>query len=169
MRQLIILQKSCLGVYKGCVAEKAYEKPIPKERSKPRAKDVLHLVHFDVCGLMEVSLLGGPRYFIASIDHFSNQVEVFAIKNKPETAKFYLIYEKMAEREAGNKIRQIRSDKGGEYMSNILQSYFEESGIQHQLMVSYTSHQNGVAERQNRTPLILVRSMLAGKSLGKNL
>ena len=40
-----------------------------------------------------------------------------------------------------------------------------ENGISHQLTMSYTSQQDGVAERQNRTLLNMVRSMMAHADL----
>ncbi len=45
----------------------------------------------------------------------------------------------------------IRSDNGGEYTSNAFEKYLTDLGIDHQTTVPYTSHQNGVAERTNRT------------------
>ena len=82
------------------------------------------------------------------------------IKRKSEVAGCFLEYEKYAERQTGRKIRVLRSDRGGEYLSNHLTSYFKHQGIVHELTASYTPQQNGIAERFNRTSLNMVRSMM---------
>ena len=65
-------------------------------------------------------------------------------------------------------LKAIRSDNGGEYLSNGFKGYLEEHGIHHQLTVAYTPQQNGVAERMNRTLMNLVRSMLHHKGIHKS-
>ncbi len=54
----------------------------------------------------------------------------------------------------------MRTDNGGEYISNQFKEYLSQHGIEHQLTIAYTPQQNGVAERMNRTLLDLIRSML---------
>ncbi len=61
----------------------------------------------------------------------------------------------------------MRTDNGGEYLSNKFRAYLSEHGIHHQLTVAYTPQQNGVAERMNRTLMNLVRSMLHHKGIEK--
>ena len=65
-------------------------------------------------------------------------------------------------------VKVLRSHNGDEYLSNDFKQYLSENGIHHQLTVAYTSQQNGVAERINKTLLDLVRSMLHHKSLPKH-
>ena len=45
----------------------------------------------------------------------------------------------------------MRDDKGGEYMSTEFTRFLAESGISRQHTVRNEPHQNGVAERANRT------------------
>ena len=59
------------------------------------------------------------------------------IKLKSEVAGCFLEYEKYAERQTGRKIRVLRSDRGGEYLSNHLTSYFKHQGIVYELTASY--------------------------------
>lgn len=47
----------------------------------------------------------------------------------------------------------LRTDRGGEYLSGLFNAYLATKGIQRQLTVANTPHQNGVAERKNRTLL----------------
>ena len=154
-------------VCEGCVKGKVHRSPIPKTRTSPRASDLLDKVHSDVCGPVEVPSLGGSRYFVTFIDEHSNWVTVFLLKRKSEVAVRFLEYEKLAERQTGRKRRVLRSDRGGEYLSDMLSSYFKHQGIVHELTAADTPHQNGVAERFNRTSLKLVRSMLNHMSVPK--
>jgi len=164
-----ISNMSCNKVCQACVEGKAHRGPISKERSSKRSSGLLDLVHSDVCGPMEADSIGGSRYFVTFIDDFSNWVTVYPMKHKSETAGCYLKFEKLAERHTGKKIRVLRSDRGGEYLSEFLHGHLENAGIKHELTVAYTPHQNGVAERMNRTLVSLVRSMLHGKGLSKDL
>ena len=75
-------------------------------------------------------------------------------------------YKKEVENQLGRNIKILRSDCGGEYMSDPFSDFLKENGIIHQLTMSYTPQQNGVAERCNTTLLDMVRSMLNHSSLG---
>ncbi|GJU59039.1 retrotransposon protein, putative, ty1-copia subclass [Tanacetum coccineum] len=59
----------------------------------------------------------------------------------------------------GKKIKALRSDRGGEYLSQEFKDYLSENGIVQNLTSPYTPQQNGVSERRNRTLLDMVRSM----------
>ena len=150
-----------------CAVSKAHRSPIPKARSSERAKGMLDRIHSDVCGPMDVPSLGGSRYFVTFIDEHSNWVVVYLMKQKSEVVDRFLEFEKYAERQTGRKIRVIRSDRGGEYLSNSLSKYLKHQGIIHELTAAYTPHQNGISERFNRTILDLVRSMLSHRGVPK--
>ncbi|GJR68656.1 retrotransposon protein, putative, ty1-copia subclass [Tanacetum coccineum] len=63
------------------------------------------------------------------------------------------------ELQLGKKIKALRSDRGGEYLSQEFKDYLSENGIVQNLTSPYTPQQNGVSERRNRTLLDMVRSM----------
>nr|GEV52305.1 hypothetical protein [Tanacetum cinerariifolium] len=62
---------------------------------------------------------------------------------------------------------QKRSDRGGEYNSKEFKGFCENNGIQRQLTAAYTPHQNGVAERKNRTLMNMVRSIMSARKVPK--
>lgn len=66
-------------------------------------------------------------------------------------------------------MRAASSDRGGEYLSNFLESRFKICGIKRELTGVYMPQQYGVAERQNHTLINLLRYMLQGKGLSKAL
>ena len=150
-----------------CVFGKATRSVIPKQRSSSRAQNCLDLVHSDVCGPLEVHSVGGSRYFITFVDDHSNWVVVYTMRNKSEAFAKYKLFEKFAETHTGRKVKVLRTDRGGEYLSTEFKSYLDTNGTQHQLTTAYTPQQNGVAERLNRTLIDLVRSMLSHKQVSK--
>ena len=58
------------------------------------------------------------------------------------------------------RLKVLRSDNGGEYLSSEFRDYLSREGIRYELTIPKTPQQNGVAERMNRTLVESVRSML---------
>ena len=87
--------------------------------------------------------------------------------NNFESFYYYKMFANFSQTHTGNKIKVLRTDRGGEYLSDEFESNLNDSGTQHQLTAAYTPEQNGVAERLNRTLMNLVRSMLANKQVSK--
>ena len=67
----------------------------------------------------------------------------------------------------GCKIKNLRTDNGGEYTSNEFTTYLKQEGICHELTVPKTPQQNDVVERMNRTLVETIRSMLSDTKLPK--
>ena len=84
---------------------------------------------------------------------------------KSEAFHYYKLFAYYAQTHSGRKIKILRNDRGGEYLSGEFQTHLDESGTQHQMTSAYTPEQNGVAERLNRTLMNVVRSMLAHKTI----
>ena len=169
------------SVCNGCVYGKGHQAPIPK-KSTTRSSAVLELVHTDVAGPISTPSRGGARYFITFIDDYSKWTTVYMMRDKSESFDCFKRFHRQAETRFSKKLRRIdfkhftndqrllktlRSDNGGEYLSNGFKRYLEEHGVHHQLTVAYTPQQNGVAERMNRTLIDLVRSMLHHKGIDK--
>ena len=73
------------------------------------------------------------------------------------------------ERQLNRKIKVIKSDRGGEYYGKITEvgqvpglfaKFLESKGICAQYTMPGTPQPNGMAERQNRTLMDMVRSMM---------
>ncbi|KAL0448056.1 UNVERIFIED_CONTAM: Retrovirus-related Pol polyprotein from transposon TNT 1-94 [Sesamum latifolium] len=70
-------------------------------------------------------------------------------------------YRLKIENQTGRKIKALRSDQGGEYLSGEFIDYLKENGILSQWTPPGTPQFNGVAERRNRTLLDMIRSMMS--------
>ncbi|GKB73584.1 retrotransposon protein, putative, ty1-copia subclass [Tanacetum coccineum] len=68
--------------------------------------------------------------------------------------------ENEVENQLGKTIKALRSDQGGEYISQEFKNYLKACEIFQQLTPPYTPQHNGVSERRNRTLLDMVRSMM---------
>jgi transposase InsO family protein len=58
------------------------------------------------------------------------------------------------------RIKWLRSDWGGEFVSNEFEEFYELHGIKRQFSATRTPQQNGVVERKNWTKQYIVRKML---------
>ena len=150
----------------GCLLGKQFRNSFPKE-SYSRAKKPLELIHTDVCGPISLSSLGKNNYFLLFIDDFSRKTWVYFLKQKSEVFEAFKTFKAAVENESGQKIKALRSDRGGEFTSKEFQEFCAISRIRHFLTVPRSPQQNGVAERKNRTILDMARSMLKSKHLLK--
>ena len=57
-------------------------------------------------------------------------------------------------------MKALRSDNGGEYISNEFKDLRSKEGIRRELIAPHNPQQNGVAERKNRTIVGAARVML---------
>jgi transposase InsO family protein len=103
------------------------------------------------------------------VDDFSKKSWVYLLRHKSEVLDNFKVWIKMAERQCGKKVKTIRSDNGGEYVSKEFRDYTENLGIVHQVTAPYTPQQNGVAERLNRTLMEAVRCMMHGAKVPERL
>lgn len=139
----------------------------PFKRSHTRAKEVLELVHSDLCGPMENESIGGARYFLVFVDDHSRKIFVYFLKQKSEVLSYFIEFRSMVEKQTGKKLKILRTDNGGEYVNSSMKNEMKKHGIQHQKSVVYSPQQNGVAERANRKLVEKAKCMLFDANLGK--
>ena len=103
-----------------------------------RATKPLELVHTDVCGPMRVQARGGYEYFVNFTDDYSRYGFVYLMRQKSETFDKFREYKAEAEKKLGVHIKQLRSDRGGEYLSGEFKFYLTQEGIVSQLLAPGT-------------------------------
>ncbi|GJT00921.1 retrotransposon protein, putative, ty1-copia subclass [Tanacetum coccineum] len=146
-----------------CISGKMTRKPFSHKTEK--VKDVLGLIHTDVCGPLRHVSKKGASYFITFTDDYSRYGYVYLLKHKHEVFETFKVFKNEVENQLGKTIKAIRSDRGGEYISQEFKDYLKAYGIVQQLTPPYTPQHNGVSERRNRTLLNMVRSMMSLKTL----
>ena len=130
-----------------------------------RANELLDLIHTDVCGPLRSDARGGYKYFITFTDDFSRYVYVYLMRHKSESFEMFKSFQNEVQNQLGKTIKALRSDQGGEYLSQEFDGHLRTCGIISQLTPLGTPQWNGVSERRNRTLLDMVRSMMSPTDL----
>ena len=160
-------QSFCEACVQGKMHRSPHKSLIKIKSKKIKSKKKLQLVHTDVCGPMQNHSFGGSRYFITFIDDYSRCCKVYFLKRKSEALEKFKEFKVAVENESGMKIRSMRADRGGEYLSGEFKHYLKKCGIRSEFTAAYSPQQNGVAERMNRTLMEAARSMMSHASLSK--
>ncbi|GJY76735.1 retrotransposon protein, putative, ty1-copia subclass [Tanacetum coccineum] len=155
-----------LGKCVSCLSGKMARKPYSHQVE--RAKDLLGLIHTDVCGPFRIVSRQGASYFVTFTDDFSRYGYVYLLKHKHEVFETFKVFQKEVENQLGKTIKSLRSDRGGEYMSQEFLDHLKEHGIIAHRTPPYTPQNNGVSERRNQTLLDMIRSMMSQTTLPKS-
>jgi len=151
-----------------CVYGKAAMTPMPSAGGG-RVTKRLQLVHSDLGGPMSEPSRGDALYFGTFTDDFSRWTDVVFLHKKSDLLAEYKKWLTKAQLHTGSKIMVLRSDNGGEYVSNAFKALHDENGTTHQTTVPDTPQQNGVAERLNRVLVEMARTMLRHKDVDQDL
>jgi hypothetical protein len=148
----------------GCLASKQTMLPFPIATSF-RAQKPLQLVYVDLCGPITPATPGGNKYFMLLVDDYSRWMQVYMLKSKDQACEAFVKFKAETENQTGERIKVLRSDRGGEFLSGVFAGVCENAGIKRQLTAPYTPQQNGVVERRNRIVVEMARSMLKGMNV----
>ncbi|KAD5802565.1 hypothetical protein E3N88_13925 [Mikania micrantha] len=156
-------QNDSFDICESCLQGKMTKAPF--NRINERAKDLLGIIHSDVCGPFKPISRNGERYFITFTDDYSRYGYVYLLRHKDEAFETFKIFKNEVKNQLNKSIKILRTDRGGEYLSDAFQEHLRSCGIISQLSPPGTPQHNGVSERRNRTLLDMVRSMMARSTL----
>ncbi|GJX43107.1 retrotransposon protein, putative, ty1-copia subclass [Tanacetum coccineum] len=100
--------EKCVPCMSGKMARKPYTHQVE------RAKDLLGLIHTDVCGPFKIMSRQGASYFVTFTDDFSRYGYVYLLKHKHEVFETFKVFQKEVENQLGKTIKSLRSDRGGD-------------------------------------------------------
>lgn len=119
---------------------------------------ILEYVHSDMWDPSQVASLSDKWYYVVFIDDYSRFVWVYFLKKKSEVFATFKSWRAQVEtwtvhrvKALNVRVRYLRSDNGGEYISKEFGEYCKAEGITCHLTTVYTPQQNAVCERLNRT------------------
>jgi len=121
----------------GCVLGKQHRKPFP-QASSFRAEKGLELVHADLCGHITPKTLGGAAYFLLVVDDCGRYMWVEMLKTKDQALDYFKKIKLRAEVESGEKLKALRTDRGGEFTSNLFSIFCSDGGIKHYTTTPYS-------------------------------
>nr|GEX96960.1 retrotransposon protein, putative, Ty1-copia subclass [Tanacetum cinerariifolium] len=93
-----------------CISGKMTRKPFSHKTEK--VKDVLGLIHTDVCGPLRHVSKKGASYFITFTDDYSRYGYVYLLKHIHEVFKPFKVFKSEVENQLEKTIKAIRSDRG---------------------------------------------------------
>jgi hypothetical protein len=141
-----------------CALGKQARDPFPTSQTK--LDHPLAIVSSDICGPFPSSGSKGLRYIVTFVDGYSRFVVVYSVSEKSALFDCFKLFLAQLERQTGFALKVLRSDNGGEYISNRLKDFCREKGIIQQFSTIYSPQKNGIAERMNRTLVEYCRCML---------
>ncbi len=110
----------------------------------------------------------GEKYIVTFIDDYTRFGITYLIRAKSDVLESFQDYKRKVECQHGKKIKVLRTDNGGEYVSKEFDKVRNGYGIRRQLTIPETPQQNGVAERRNRTLAETTRCLLLESKLPKS-
>ncbi|GJT31049.1 zinc finger, CCHC-type containing protein [Tanacetum coccineum] len=97
--------EKCVSCMSGKMARKPYSHQVE------RAKDILGLIHTDVCGPFRTVSRQGASYFITFTDDYSRYGYVYLLKHKHEVFETFKVFQKEVENQLRKTIKSLRSDR----------------------------------------------------------
>nr|GFB21504.1 zinc finger, CCHC-type [Tanacetum cinerariifolium] len=96
----------------------------------------------NVCGPFKIMSRQGASYFVTFTDDFSRYGYVYLLKHKHEVFENFKVFQKEVENQPGKTIKSLRSDCGGEYISQKFLDHLKDHGIIAHHTPPYTSQHN---------------------------
>uniref|UniRef100_A0AAV1TIP8 Polyprotein n=1 Tax=Peronospora matthiolae TaxID=2874970 RepID=A0AAV1TIP8_9STRA len=122
----------------------------------------------DVLGPITPASKSGFSYAVTFIMMKSRYVTVYPLRKKSDVASAFKRFYQDVKTASGTKIKVLRSDNGGEYRNETMNSFCKAKFIKQEFTVPYNPEQNGMAERMNRTLVEMTRCMLKESGLDKS-
>jgi hypothetical protein len=135
-------------VSSGCLAGKHRRASFPQQ-AEFRAKELLELVHGDLCSPITPATPSGSKYFLLLVDDHNYFMWLRMLRSKDQAAGVIKQYQQIAEAETGWKLKAFRTDDGEEFTSVEFSEYCVEQGVRRQLTTPYSPQQNDVVEHRN--------------------
>ena len=94
-----------------------------------RATDLLEIIHTDVCDPMSVEAHDRSHCFLTFTDDLNRYVYIYLMKHKSETLEKFKDFQSEVKNHRNKKIKFLRSDRGGEYLSYEFGLHLKQCGI----------------------------------------
>nr|GEV32875.1 Pol polyprotein [Tanacetum cinerariifolium] len=98
----------------------------------------------------DINKVNSSAYLIESSNVWHGRLGHVNFDSTHEAIDKFVLYKTKVKNQLGRKIKVVRSDRGGEYVSPFVE-LCAKHGIRHEFTAPYSPQQNGIAERKNRT------------------
>jgi transposase InsO family protein len=137
-------------------------KPDPSPlQSLPICEEPNFRVHMDLYGPLQSRSVSGAKYIMVITDAFSKYTELVAIKDKSAETVARAFFESWICRHGVPRV--IVSDRGKEFLNNMMKDLCDFMGIDHTATSAYHPQSNAQAETYNKTMSRYLSAMLDNK------
>ena len=123
-----------------------------------KVNNPLEVIYSDLAGPIDPIGKDGFKYFINFIDEYSGCTFYYCLNQRSDAVKAAEKF--ITDIAPYSKIKFIRTDNGGEYISEDFNSFLIQNKIKHNYTCSYSPHQNGTAERSWRALFDTARALM---------
>lgn len=141
---------------------------LPSLPSDVRATTSLERVSVDLWGPAPDTGRNGERFALTCYDDYTRKIHVYFLHTKSQALAQFKVFAALVETQLNTKIKIIRSDNGGEFISTLFKEYTAQKGIEHHYVPPDAHTQNGRVERAHLTLFNAVRTLLAASGLPKS-
>jgi hypothetical protein len=139
---------------------------LPFSSSSNRAAKAFDLIHLDLWTSPVVSVSGSKYYFVI-LDDFTHYLWTFPLKLKSDTFTTLSNFFAYVATQFDSTIKAIQCDNGREFDNSSTRTFLLSKGTQLRMSCTYTSSQNGKAERiirsiNNVIHMLLIQAFLPG-------
>ena len=144
-----------------CIIAKGQRTKTGKINTRKVATSLYQRLHMDLIGPMStvtsngdrisITTNGGNRYALIIVDEYTSFNHIYLLKQKSDAKTEIMNLIKLVKRQHNISVKGIHSDRGGEFLNDILKEYFSSEGIIHTTSPADTQHLNGKAEATNKT------------------
>ena len=110
-------------------------------------------IHLDIWGLANPQSFNAKEYFVTFINDHNRWTYLVLMAKKSEALGCYKQYEAWAEMQHGAKIKELRTEHRGEYLSHEFTEHLKSKGMVRNLTIHDMLEENGMSECLNRTLL----------------
>lgn len=162
VRQIPSLKKPDMGMCKNYQIGKMGKTSF--KRKHYDSEEVLEMIHIDLCEPIDIQRHYGDKYFILFVDDYSRMIVMY-LKDKSKSFQKFKWYLERVEKETRKKLKCLRSYRGGEFISDEFNDFYNERGIKREVSTPSTPQQNGIVERRNRSIMDCARTLMIEKNV----
>nr|GEU30642.1 retrovirus-related Pol polyprotein from transposon TNT 1-94 [Tanacetum cinerariifolium] len=146
-------------------------------KTPTKSQDLRWCLEMTLHGQLKVMALSNVMFDEKKRTIFNSNKEVVMIaprvhlgilpEKENQAPKTIMSFIKRVKNQNNIKVKQLRTDNGTEFRTNILVNFYDEKGNSQNFSSPYTPEQNGVAKKKNKTLIEAARTMLLGSVFSK--
>ena len=158
-----------MGTCDSCEYAKLMHKPIGKLCDPLCQSNFGNEVHTNLWGPSPIQTGGHSCYYVSFTDDYMRYTQLYLQKAKSDMFDSYQAFEAWLLTQFNTKVKHLRSDHSGEYLSAEFTKYLKSKGTERWMTVHDTPEHNGITKRLNWTLVKWVHAMMHTSSMLKSL